>query len=80
MPRNSSPTKTRRRPGEVRDAIVSALQEVGKPMPIEDIRAAVALQLGPDVPASSIRSYLNLNEGPGKPFKRVGRGVYALRG
>lgn len=49
-------------------------------MPIEDIRAAVALQLGPDVPASSIRSYLNLNEGPGKPFKRVGRGVYALRG
>ena len=71
--------KTRRRPGEVRDAIVYVLKEGGKPMAVEDIRAATAVYLGSDVPASSVRSYLNLNAGPGKQFKRVGRGVYKLQ-
>ncbi len=74
----SASSTTRRAPGEVRDAIVSALRDAGKPMKVEEIRAAVAIQLGGEVSASSVRSYLNANCGPGKWFVRVRHGVYRL--
>lgn len=75
---STSPDKQRRRPGEVRDAIVIAFREAGRPMTVGEIRAAVEDRLRGSVPASSIRSYLNLNCGEGKLFDRVGRGEYQL--
>lgn len=75
---SASSTTSRRYPGEVRDAIVTALRDAGKPMTVKEIRAAVAIQVGGKVPASSVRSYLNANYGPGKKFVRVRRGVYRL--
>jgi hypothetical protein len=76
----ASPTSVQRRPpGQIRDAIVSALRKTGRPMKVGDIRAAVALQLGGDISSSSIRSYLNLNCKVGQQFRRTGRGVYELR-
>lgn len=74
----SSPSTQRRRPGEVRDAILTTLSGAGRPMKVDEIRAAVTAQLGSDVPASSVRSYLNINCGPGKQFERLGRGEYKL--
>lgn len=68
-------TTTRRRPGEVRDAIVAHLTE-RKQATVEEIHAAVAVALGGNVPASSVRSYLNLNT-PGT-FERTSRGRYRL--
>lgn len=66
----------RRRPGQVRDAILEALR--AHPVAtLREIRSAVSEQLG-YVPDSSVRSYLRLNT-PGT-FERVGRGKYRLRG
>lgn len=74
----SSSFSNRRRPGEVRDAILTALREAGRPMRVDEIRAEVADRLRGDVPPSSVRSYLNINCGPGRLFERVGRGQYKL--
>jgi site-specific DNA-methyltransferase (adenine-specific) len=65
----------RRRPGEVRDAIIDFLRS-RREATVAEIREAVAKRVG-DVPSSSVRSYLNLNT-PGV-FERVGRGRYRLR-
>lgn len=47
------------RPGVVRDAIISFLQEK-REATVAEIRAAVEAKLGP-VPSSSVRSYLGNN-------------------
>ncbi len=67
----------RRRPGEVRDAILEYLRSGKREATVAEIRRAVADRVG-DVPASSVRSYLNLNTGT--LFERTGRGRYRLRG
>ena len=69
----------RRRPGEVRDAILQAFADSGGPLSVEEVRAAVSIPLGAVVAASSVRSYLNINAEPGQTFERVGRGIYRLR-
>lgn len=67
---------TRRKPGVVRDAIVTYLQGIKGDASVAEIRTAVNEALGDSVPASSIRSYLNLNT-PAM-FLRTGRGRYRL--
>ena len=66
----------RRKPGAVRDAILSVLQSSKDPMTTVQIHSLVEAQLGGTVSASSVRSYLNLNT-PGV-FIRTGPGVYRL--
>jgi hypothetical protein len=68
---------SRRRPGEVRDAIVGFLTEVGRDASVAEIREAVGQRLSGNVPPSSIRSYLNLNTPT--LFERTARGRYRLR-
>ncbi len=71
---------SRRRPGEIRDAIVAVLGKNARPSHISDIHAGVQRQLGGDVPASSVRSYLQLGtDGSVNLFERVGRGTYKLK-
>jgi site-specific DNA-methyltransferase (adenine-specific) len=71
-------TTRRKRPGEVRDAIVGFLTENREPASVAQIVEAVSLEFGGDCSPSSVRSYLNLNEG--SVFQRVARGQYALPG
>ncbi len=68
---------TRRRPGEVRDAIVQALEGRSNGAAVQQISAEVAELIG-EVPASSIRSYLQLNTPT--LFARMDRGQYVLAG
>lgn len=65
----------RRRPGEVRDAIVAFLN-MRRDATVTEICQAVASRLGGEVPTSSVRSYLRLNTGA--LFERVARGRYRL--
>lgn len=65
---------TPRRPGEVRDAVVSYLREVGRDASIAEVQAAVEEDLGGSVPSSSVRSYLRL--ALGDLIERPGRGRY----
>ena len=67
----------RRRPGEVRDAIVSVLQARPHGAGVADITQQVTALIG-DVPASSVRSYLQLNTP--QFFARMNRAQYALNG
>jgi hypothetical protein len=67
----------RRRPGEVRDAIVKFLQAKREGASIAEIRRGVESALGARVAPSSVRSYLRLNSG--EHFVREGRGRYRLR-
>jgi hypothetical protein len=69
---------TRRKPGEIRDAIYVALHELGGEGTVDEIQDDIERQFGTAVPRSSVRSYLGLNEGT--QFKRIGRGRYKLRG
>lgn len=66
---------TKRRPGEVRNAIVEALMARPTGASLREIQAAVLSQIG-EVPPSSIRSYLQLNT-PGL-FVRSDRAQYVL--
>lgn len=66
----------RRRPGEVRDAIVEFLRVIGCGASVSQIEQAVSDRIGGPVPPSSVRSYLRLNTPAA--FVRVGDGVYAL--
>lgn len=66
----------RRRPGEIRDAIVEFLNDHGSDARLAVIEAGVEKKLGQQVPASSIRSSLRLNT-PGL-FARARRGEYRL--
>jgi DNA modification methylase len=66
----------RRRPGEIRDAIVSVLSSKPSGASIAEIQEAVQNLIGRAAP-SSIRSYLRLNSG--SLFHREDRGVYMIR-
>lgn len=70
-------TDSRRRPGEVRDAIVNVLKSRPNGASINEITQQVTLLIG-EVPASSIRSYLQLNTPD--LFVRMERAQYALNG
>ena len=67
----------RKRPGEVRDAIVRVLEMRPRGASIAEITEKVTSLIG-EVPASSVRSYLQLNT----PvlFARMDRAQYALKG
>ena len=67
----------RRRPGEVRDAIIQVLEERRTGGSVKEIANGVSELIG-DVPASSIRSYLQLNT-PAM-FARMDRAQYVLNG
>ncbi len=69
--------QTRKRPGEVRDAIVKVLEARPRGATVGEITDQVTALIGA-VPASSIRSYLQLNT-PGL-FARMDRAQYALNG
>jgi len=71
-----SKNKQRRRPGEVRDAIVTILSSKPNGAAISEIEDGLRGLIGPS-PSSSIRSYLRLNSD--FLFRRAGRGVYVLR-
>lgn len=67
----------RRRPGEVRDAIVRVLDGRPGPASVQEITSEVTALIG-DVPASSVRSYLRLNTP--ELFARMDRAQYVLNG
>jgi len=67
----------RRRPGEVRDAIVKVLEARPRGASVGEIAGQVTALIGA-VPASSVRSYLQLNTP--KLFARMDRAQYALKG
>jgi len=67
---------SKRRPGEVRDAIVTVLAALPSGATIADIETRVIDRIG-KVAGSSIRSYLRLNTP--KLFARTQRGQYLLR-
>ncbi len=66
----------RRRPGEVRDAIVTALSTKPYGASVIEIQDAVRDLIG-GTPQSSIRSYLRLNSD--SLFRRQDRGVYTIQ-
>jgi site-specific DNA-methyltransferase (adenine-specific) len=66
----------RRRPGEVRDAIVKVLTARPGGASVGDIADEVSTMIG-RVPASSVRSYLQLNTP--RFFARMDRAQYAIR-
>ena len=68
---------TRKRPGEVRDAIVRVLEARPRGASVSEITQQVASMIGA-VPASSVRSYLQLNT-PAL-FARMDRAQYVLKG
>ena len=67
----------RRRPGEVRDAIVHVLEGRDASVSVQEITSEVIELIG-DVPPSSVRSYLRLNT-PAL-FSRMDRAQYVLSG
>lgn len=66
----------KRRPGEVRDAIVSVLSSMPEGASVREIEAGVVEILG-EAASSSVRSYLRLNTP--ERFERSRRGRYSLR-
>jgi DNA modification methylase len=66
----------RRRPGEIRDAIVSVLSRKPRGASIGEIQEAVQGLIG-DAAPSSVRSYLRLN--CDSLFRRHDRGLYTIR-
>lgn len=66
----------RRKPGQVRDAILSFLRSRPSGATLAEIRTAARNILGAAVPDSSVRSYLRLNVG--ETVKRTGRGRYQV--
>jgi DNA modification methylase len=67
---------TKRRPGEVRDAIIAVLSTRPDGASLAEIDTAVRQFLG-DAAPSSVRSYLRLNTP--EVFRRTARGFYTLR-
>jgi len=72
MAKNSA----KRRPGQVRDAIIGVLSASGEALPVKEIERGVVQSLG-SAPGSSVRSYLRLNTP--EMFVRESRGVYRLQ-
>jgi site-specific DNA-methyltransferase (adenine-specific) len=73
MARKKQPPK--KRPGQVRDAIIRVLAEAGRALSTREIQIGVSSILG-STAESSVRSYLRLNSQDF--FVRTGRGTYAL--
>lgn len=69
---------TRRRPGQVRDAIVQVLERSQHGALVGEVCEQVSQLIGEAVPASSVRSYLRLNTP--ELFARTDRGQYVLAG
>lgn len=69
---------TRRRPGQVRDAIVQVLERSPHGAVVGDVCDQVSQLIGETVPPSSVRSYLRLNTP--ELFARTDRGQYVLAG
>ena len=69
-------TNVRKRPGEIRDAIVGVLSKKSRGATVGEIQDAVHALIGSAAP-SSVRSYLRLNSD--SLFRRRGRGVYTIR-
>jgi DNA modification methylase len=67
---------SRRRPGEIRDAIVAVLSAKPRGASVADIEFGVNELIGA-APSSSIRSYLRLNSKV--LFRNIDRGIYAIR-
>lgn len=67
---------TRRRPGEIRDAIFAVLSSKPRGSSVADIESGVRDLIG-SVASSSIRSYLRLNSD--SLFRNVDRGIYVIR-
>jgi site-specific DNA-methyltransferase (adenine-specific) len=67
----------RRRPGQVRDAIVEVLAASPGGASVASITSGVSALIG-DVPSSSVRSYLRLNTP--QLFARMDRAQYVLKG
>jgi DNA modification methylase len=76
MPVRNGSNDRRRRPGEVRDAIVTVLSTKPRGAPVSAIEEGVRAVIG-EAASSSIRSYLRLNAA--SIFRREDRGVYILR-
>src|SRR5262245_25175450 len=68
--------ESRRRPGEVRDAIVTVLSTKQRGAAVSEIEEGVRQLIG-EAASSSIRSYLRLNAD--SLFRREDRGLYMLR-
>lgn len=66
----------RRRPGEIRDAIVNYLAQKPQGASVTEINDAVQWTLGDSIPSSSVRSYLRLNAD--NLFIHESRGHYSL--
>jgi len=75
-PQSKRKRDERRRPGEVRDAIVTVLASRPRGASIAEIQDGVKDLIGSAAP-SSIRSYLRLNTE--SVFRREDRGVYTIR-
>ena len=69
-------TNVRKRPGEIRDAIVGVLSKKSRGATVGEIQDAVHALIGSAAP-SSVQSYLRLNSD--SLFRRRGRGVYTIR-
>ncbi len=69
---------TRRRPGQVRDAIVEVLERSPRGAAVAEVCEQVSQLIGEEVPGSSVRSYLRLNTP--ELFVRSDRGQYVLAG
>lgn len=69
---------TRRRPGQVRDAIVHVLERSPRGAAVGEVCEQVSRLMGDAVPPSSVRSYLRLNTP--ELFARTERGQYVLSG
>jgi DNA modification methylase len=74
--RNNSNDTQRRRPGEIRDAILTVLSTKPRGAAVSEIEEGVRGLIGEAAP-SSIRSYLRLNAD--SIFRREDRGLYMLR-
>lgn len=68
--------QSRRRPGEIRDAIISVLSSGSRGATVVEIEDSVKRLIG-DAASSSVRSYLRLNSST--LFRREQRGYYSLR-
>lgn len=69
---------SRRKPGEVRDAIFDFLRNCPSESTVSEIQQGVAERIKGQLSESSVRSYLRLNTG--QDFERTSRGTYRLRG
>ncbi len=70
--------RQKRRPGEIRDAIIDYLRGQERQASVAEIRQAVAERFDGQLAESSVRSYLRLNT-PAE-FERITKGHYRLAG